>query len=74
MADRTGRARQGLRLSVADRYDARFGEMPPVRAWQGSWAGLERRMRESLRTGRRLTESRLDRVQGLAPPPPGADW
>ena len=74
MADRAGRARRVvLRRSVADRYDARFRGMPPVLAWLGSWRGLERHMRDALRTGRRLTERRLYAAQGIEPPPPGVD-
>jgi hypothetical protein len=71
--DRKRPRRPVLRPTLPDRYYAKFHEMPATMAWMGSVRGLDKLMREAIRTGRKLTLRRLYAVQGMKPPSPGVD-
>lgn len=57
-----------------DEYVERFDEYPPIAAWEGTQAALDKLMREAIARGRPLTEDDLWAAQGLLAPPEHAKW
>jgi hypothetical protein len=58
--------------NVMHRYDAKFGELPPLLYWQGEPAEIERMMERAIEEGKPLTAQDLWDAQGMEPPPKGA--
>lgn len=61
-------------VDLDERYIRQFGEYPPIKAWHGSPAALDKLMEEAIARDRALTAEELWAAQEVNRPPEHAKW